>query len=333
MDSQIAALSSVGVLIEAVGRDSQVALKRLYELEARRLYGIALRIVRRPEIAADVLQEAFVQIWQNAATFSAERGTGAAWLTGIVRFRALDAVRKLGRVILTDDPGLGDAAIEPDVIEKIDAAAEAGALKRCLKLLEEEQRRCIVWPLSTACRTRRSPSVSGRRSVASRAGSGGDCSRCGGVSNDDPRKPRRSPYPGRRIRARRSRRNRREAGRGCARDQYRAAPGGHLLGGTAPSALGARFPRRAAARHLGSDRSEDNQTHTKAGCVAPLGQRRAVALVDRRVCCRRCREPRPLDRDDAGIRSELSRGPPPAAAGPGWLGRNCRPLRFGGACG
>ena len=71
MDSQIAALSSVGVLIEAVGRDSQVALKRLYELEARRLYGIALRIVRRPEIAADVLQEAFVQIWQNAATFSA----------------------------------------------------------------------------------------------------------------------------------------------------------------------------------------------------------------------------------------------------------------------
>jgi RNA polymerase sigma-70 factor (ECF subfamily) len=144
MDSQIAALSSVGVLIEAVGRGSQVALKRLYELEARRLYGIALRIVRRPEIAADVLQEAFVQIWQNAAAFSGERGAGAAWLTGIVRFRALDAVRKLGREILTDDPALGDAAIEPDVIDKINAAAEAGAQKRCLELLEEEQRRCIV---------------------------------------------------------------------------------------------------------------------------------------------------------------------------------------------
>jgi RNA polymerase sigma-70 factor, ECF subfamily len=144
MDSQIAALSSVGVLIEAVGRGSQVALKRLYELESRRLYGIALRIVRRPEIAADVLQEAFVQIWQNAAAFSAERGAGAAWLTGIVRFCALDAVRKLGREILSDDPALGDAALEPDVIEKIDTAAEAGALKRCLDLLGDEQRRCIV---------------------------------------------------------------------------------------------------------------------------------------------------------------------------------------------
>jgi RNA polymerase sigma-70 factor, ECF subfamily len=144
MDSQATALSSVGVLIEAVGRGSQIALKRLYELESRRLYGIALRIVQRPEIAADVLQEAFVQIWQNAATFSAERGAGAAWLTGIVRFRALDAVRKFGREVLTDDPALGEAAIEPDVMEKIDAAAEAGALQRCLKLLDDEQRRCIV---------------------------------------------------------------------------------------------------------------------------------------------------------------------------------------------
>ena len=144
MDSGTTALSSVGALIEAVGRGSQVALKRLYELESRRLYGIALRIVRRPEIAADVLQETFVQIWHNAAAFSAERGAGAAWLTGIIRFRALDAVRKLGREVLTDDPALGDAPLEPDVIEKIDAAAEAGALKRCFKLLDDQQQRCIV---------------------------------------------------------------------------------------------------------------------------------------------------------------------------------------------
>lgn len=132
------------MLIEAVGRGSKVALQRLYELESRRLYGIALRIVRRPDIAADVLQECFIQVWQNAARFSPDRGAGAAWLTGIIRFRALDAVRKFGREIPTGDPGLGDAAFDPDVIEKIDATAEAGALRRCLKLLEEQQRRCIV---------------------------------------------------------------------------------------------------------------------------------------------------------------------------------------------
>ena len=144
MDSRTAAPSSVDVLIEAVGRGSPVALKRLYDVESRRLYGIALRIARRPEIAADVLQEAFLQIWQNAATFSAERGAGAAWLTGVVRFRALDAVRKVGRETLSDDPALGDEVLEPEVIEKLDAVAQTAALRRCLTLLEDEQRRCIL---------------------------------------------------------------------------------------------------------------------------------------------------------------------------------------------
>ena len=144
MDSRTAAPSSVDVLIEAVGRGSPVALKRLYDVESRRLYGIALRIARRPEIAADVLQEAFLQIWQNAATFSAERGAGAAWLTGVVRFRALDAVRKVGRETLSDDPALGDEVLEPEVIEKLDAVAQTAVLRRCLTLLEDEQRRCIL---------------------------------------------------------------------------------------------------------------------------------------------------------------------------------------------
>jgi RNA polymerase sigma-70 factor, ECF subfamily len=137
-------LATTATLIEAVARGSRPALKRLYELESRRLYGIALRIVRRPEVAADVLQEAFIQIWQNAQSYSSARGAGGAWLTGIVRFRALDAVRKHGREVLSDDPGLGDVAQEPDVVDRLAAKAEAGALKRCLGRLDDQQRRCVT---------------------------------------------------------------------------------------------------------------------------------------------------------------------------------------------
>src|SRR5262249_50184116 len=54
---------------------------------------------------------------KSAAAFSGECGAGAAWLTGIVRFRALDAVRKFAREIPSDDPALGDEALEPDIIE------------------------------------------------------------------------------------------------------------------------------------------------------------------------------------------------------------------------
>jgi RNA polymerase sigma-70 factor (ECF subfamily) len=143
-DFSTTALSSPATLLEAVARGSRPALKRLYELESRRLYGIALRIVRRPEVAADVLQEAFIQIWQNANSYSPDRGAGSAWLTGVVRFRALDAVRKLGREVLSDDPNLGDEAVAPDILDRIGAQAESGALRQCLGRLDERQRRCVV---------------------------------------------------------------------------------------------------------------------------------------------------------------------------------------------
>jgi RNA polymerase sigma-70 factor (ECF subfamily) len=144
MDEKLATLSSPRDLIEAVQRGSRPALKRLYELESRRLYGIALRITRRPELAADALQDAFVQVWQNARSFSPERGDAAAWLTGIVRYRALDMLRQAGREIPSDDPALGDAPIEPDVVERLAQKLAEAPLRRCLGELDENQRRCVV---------------------------------------------------------------------------------------------------------------------------------------------------------------------------------------------
>jgi RNA polymerase sigma-70 factor (ECF subfamily) len=139
-----ASLSSLDELVKAIKRGSRAALKRLYEQESRRLYGVALRIARRPDLAADALQETFVQVWQNAGSFTPERGSAAAWLTGIVRFRALDAVRYSGREVLSDDPALGDEAHEPDMAAAIDLKVARGALERCLAALEDKQRRCIV---------------------------------------------------------------------------------------------------------------------------------------------------------------------------------------------
>lgn len=144
MDDKITKVSSLEDLLEAVQGGSRAALKRLYELESRRLYGIALRIARRPEVASDALQDAFIQVWQNAAKFTVERGAAAAWLASIVRYRTLDAVRKAGREILSDHPTLGDQVDEPDVLERLDGARLEGDLKRCLDALDDKQRRCIV---------------------------------------------------------------------------------------------------------------------------------------------------------------------------------------------
>jgi len=143
MDDKTATLSPRD-LIEAVQRGSQAALKRLYDLESRRLYGIALRILWRPELAADAVQDTFVQVWQKASSYSPERGDPAAWLTAIVRHRSLDVVRKFSREVLSDDPKLGDRADDPDILEQLDARLTQGALRRCLGELDDNQRRSIL---------------------------------------------------------------------------------------------------------------------------------------------------------------------------------------------
>jgi RNA polymerase sigma-70 factor (ECF subfamily) len=137
-------LSSAAALIGAVARGNKAALRRLYDREARRLYGIALRIVRRPEVADDVLQDAFIQVWNNAGSFDPARGAAEAWLTGVVRFRALDAVRKTRREELSDDPRLGDSSDFTDPGDAIDLKAAGIELQRCLEQLEDSQRRCIA---------------------------------------------------------------------------------------------------------------------------------------------------------------------------------------------
>jgi RNA polymerase sigma-70 factor (ECF subfamily) len=63
----------------------------------RKVYGLALAIVRDPAEAQDVAQEAFVRAWRFAASFDERRGSVVAWLLGITRNVALDNVRGRGR--------------------------------------------------------------------------------------------------------------------------------------------------------------------------------------------------------------------------------------------
>lgn len=126
-------------LIEAVARGDQRALRALYDHESRRLFAIALRITGRRDHAADALQEAFIQVWRNAARFTAERGSVEAWLTGIVRFRALDIRRRLSPEA---------AEVEADAHTIPAASVEEGLthdeLRRCLAGLDTAQRDAIV---------------------------------------------------------------------------------------------------------------------------------------------------------------------------------------------
>jgi RNA polymerase sigma-70 factor (ECF subfamily) len=137
-DSELAAW-----LAQAAG-GNQAALQRLYQAEASRLFGIALKLLRDRAAAQDALQDAFVSVWQRARQFDPARGSARVWLAAVVRHRALDIARARGRETLSDDPGLGDEAITDDPLERIAATADGKRLAHCLGGLEEKNRSSIV---------------------------------------------------------------------------------------------------------------------------------------------------------------------------------------------
>ena len=88
------------MLLARCAQSDADAFRQLYDLEGGALYGVALRITRRPALANDVLHDAMLQVWRNAGRFDATRGSGRAWMLGLVRYRAIDAARRAGRETL-----------------------------------------------------------------------------------------------------------------------------------------------------------------------------------------------------------------------------------------
>lgn len=81
-------------LVARAARGDGESLGLLYDRHAGRMRAIALRIVRAPEDAEDVVQETFVQAWRQADRFDEGRGSVGAWLSIITRSRALDRWRR-----------------------------------------------------------------------------------------------------------------------------------------------------------------------------------------------------------------------------------------------
>src|SRR3954468_11771902 len=85
---------SLSAMLAQCALRDQAAFARLYQLTSAKLFGVALRIVRRQDWAEEVLQEAYVNIWNHASDYAAARSQPLTWMTSIVRNRALDWLRR-----------------------------------------------------------------------------------------------------------------------------------------------------------------------------------------------------------------------------------------------
>jgi RNA polymerase sigma-70 factor (ECF subfamily) len=128
----------------------QAAFAELYRRTSPHLYAIAVRILREPAAAEEVLQEAFVSIWHNASRYAAELSQPQTWLASIVRNRCLDRLRRhdLDRVSLTrDDDEETEIELPADGASPVDlliAGAEAASVRDCVQALEGGQKQAIA---------------------------------------------------------------------------------------------------------------------------------------------------------------------------------------------
>jgi RNA polymerase sigma factor (sigma-70 family) len=131
-----------GLLLKVASGD-RGAFRALYEETSGRLFAVCLRILRDRRLAEDVVQEAYIRIWERARQYDPGVGSARAWVNSVARNHAIDVIRSRGR-----DTQMADAdAIEiadTSSLRAAEAAIEASALWRCLNGLEEKTRQAIV---------------------------------------------------------------------------------------------------------------------------------------------------------------------------------------------
>src|SRR3954467_4053216 len=121
------------------------ALQELYDRYRVIAYSIALRITTDPSLAEDVVQDAFLGVWRNAARYIEGRGSVKTWLLSIVHHRAVDAVRR--RRPTTELPEREDASPAaltlPDIWAEVAGNLDRAEILAAMETLSGVQREAI----------------------------------------------------------------------------------------------------------------------------------------------------------------------------------------------
>ena len=135
-------------ILAAVAGGSTDALERLYDRFASTAYGLARRILAQPDLAEEVVQDVFAQVWRDARRYDAARASVAGWIVLLTRTRAIDRLRAR-RARPDQDRGLEPAAVAPIAAaerspEQVAISSEdARSVRAALEELPGEQRSLV----------------------------------------------------------------------------------------------------------------------------------------------------------------------------------------------
>jgi RNA polymerase sigma-70 factor, ECF subfamily len=138
--------SELRQLLAKVAEADRAAFARLYDLVSGRLFGIIGRILPRPELAEDALQETFTRIWQRAKSYDEAIASPMAWMATIARNQAIDLRRrsaeKLSAASSELDESLADSTPDPETLAE--QAGDLRLLRDCMQGLPAERQQLVL---------------------------------------------------------------------------------------------------------------------------------------------------------------------------------------------
>lgn len=81
-------------VLQRIAKRDHTAMAELFDQYGSMVYSVALRVLKDPASAEDVMQDVFFRLWENPASFITGRGSLGAWLLVVARNRAIDALRR-----------------------------------------------------------------------------------------------------------------------------------------------------------------------------------------------------------------------------------------------
>src|ERR1700729_2984027 len=114
-------------LLALVERGDEYAMAALFDRYSKIVYSVALRVLRDPASAEDVLQEVFMQIWRSPERFVASRGSLGGWLAVVTRNRSIDLLRRkkpsepVDDMVMASNYNLANEAERNSLMEKAKA--------------------------------------------------------------------------------------------------------------------------------------------------------------------------------------------------------------------
>jgi RNA polymerase sigma-70 factor, ECF subfamily len=139
------ASARLGSLMQRSSRGDEGAFAELYDATSARAYGLALRVVRNPAHAEEVVQEAYLDAWRTSSRFDPARGSAIGWLLTIVHRKAVDRVRSAEAATARDATYHRESSpVEHDsTLEAAHASLEAQRVRSAVTGLTEVQREAV----------------------------------------------------------------------------------------------------------------------------------------------------------------------------------------------